>query len=162
MRSRERTQYPRFTQDMEKDMAYKHFSPEPRREADARVAADRGILAIASERKVGYLIHSTRWGTFLRQVYGVPFWSKVNPEGIDEAQVFAGAESAQQILRTLQIGHDCELRRVDVHHTADTASIDDCVAAGIPRWDPSSLSSGAPADNSSTPGTLDGPPAQYH
>jgi hypothetical protein len=129
----------------------------------ARLASEQGILAIASERKVGYVIHSDRWGTFLREDFGIPFWSNVNPEGIDEAQLFPDTEAAQRTL--VAIGYpaeECQFRRVDVYHTATTASIDDCVAAGVPRWNPSTLHVGAPADDSGTWGTLGAPPVDYH
>ena len=53
----------------------------------ARLASEQGFLAIASERKVGYVIHSARCGTLLRQDYGIPFWSDFNPAGLDDAQV---------------------------------------------------------------------------
>jgi hypothetical protein len=47
-------------------------------------------------------------------------------------------------------------------HTATTASIDECAATGIPRWDPSTLNCGLPADDSATWGTLGAPPVDYH
>jgi hypothetical protein len=53
----------------------------------------------------------------------------------------------------------CEFRRVDVYHTGTAASIDDCAAAGIPRWNPSTINGGSPADDSATWGTLGSPPA---
>jgi hypothetical protein len=98
----------------------------------------------------------------LREDYGVPFWSNVNPEGIDEAQFFPDVESAQRMLKLKGFAFDeCQLKRVDVYHTATAASIEDCIAAGIPRWDPSTVHVGAPADDSGTWGSL-APPSDYH
>ena len=129
----------------------------------ARSASEQGFLAIASERKVGYVIHSARCGTLLREDYGIPFWSAFNPAGLDDAQVFPDVETAQRTLLMIKFPQDeCEFRRVDVYHTATTASIDDCAAAGIPRWDPSTANGGSPADDSATWGTLGSPPADYH
>ncbi|QCP53892.1 hypothetical protein FAZ95_33395 [Trinickia violacea] len=128
----------------------------------ARLADEQGLLAAVSERKVAYVIHSPKWGVFLRELYGVPFWSGVNPEGFDGATIFADAASAREVLDTQLPGHDCVLHRVDVHHAAQTASIEDCAAAGLPRWDPRCTTSGAPADDSGTCGVLGEPPATYH
>jgi len=130
-----------------------------------RLARIRGLLALASSRKVGYVLHSSRYGIFLRCELGAPFWSGVIPAGIDEAQVFADVESAQKGMDALMLptGHDCELRRVEVHHTATTATINDCVVSGLPPWNPSMNTNGGPADDSGTPGTLEGPPpSSYH
>jgi hypothetical protein len=62
----------------------------------ARAAAEQGFLAIASERKVGYVMHSDRFGTLLREDYGITFQSNFNPAGLDDAQVFPDVESAQR------------------------------------------------------------------
>lgn len=79
------------------------------------------------------------------------FWSNVNPEGIDEAQLFPDIEAAQRTLEVTGIhSEECQFLRVDVYHTATTASMDNCAAAGIPRWDPSTPHVGAPADDSGT------------
>ena len=129
----------------------------------ARSASEQGFLTVASERMVGYVIHSARCGTLLREDYGIAFWSDFNPAGLDDAQVFPDAETAQRTLSMIKFPQDeCEFRRVDVYHTATTASIDDCAAAGIPRWDPSTMNCGSPADDSATWGTLGSPPADYH
>jgi hypothetical protein len=128
----------------------------------ARSASEQGFLAIASERRVGYVIHSARCGTLLREDYGIPFLSAFNPAGLDDAQVFPDVETAQRTLMMIQFPQDeCEFRRVDVYHTATTASIDDCAVPGIPRWDPSTVNGGSPADDSATWGTLGSPPAGY-
>ncbi|OTP78500.1 helix-turn-helix transcriptional regulator [Caballeronia sordidicola] len=100
-----------------------------------RIAGERALLAAASERKVGYVLHSARWGVFLRFEMSVPFWSS-NPQGIDDAQVFADAEAAARAFNSLPPGHDAKLHRVEVFHTADTATIQDCVDAGLPSWTP--------------------------
>ena len=129
----------------------------------ACLASEQGFLAIASERKVGYVIHSARCGTLLREDYGIPFWSDFNPAGLDDAQVFPDIESAKRTLEVIRFPQgECEFRRIDVYHTATTASIDECAAAGIPRWDPSTLNCGLPADDSATWGTLGSPPVDYH
>ncbi|WP_207003954.1 autoinducer binding domain-containing protein [Trinickia mobilis] len=128
----------------------------------ARLADEMGLLAAGSERKVAYVVHSPRWGTFLGEILGVPFWSNVNPEGLERAAIFADVLTAREVLDSQLPGHDCVLHRVDVHHAAQTASIDDCVAAGLPGWAPGCTNSGAPADDSGTVGVLGAPPATYH
>lgn len=129
----------------------------------ARLASLQGLLAIASERKVGYVIYHDRWGTFLREDCGIPFWSNVNPEGIDEAQIFPDIETAQRALGSSSHGvQQCQFRRVDVYHTATTVSIAECAAAGIPRWDPSTTRVNSPPDASATWSALKGPPKDYH
>lgn len=127
-----------------------------------KIAAERGLLAVASERKVAYVVHSPQYGVFLREDYGCLFFSRVNPEDLDEAELFPDAESAQRILNMMPSNHDCKLHRVDVHHTATTASIDDCINAGLSGWEPTSIHTGAPPDDSATPGALGVGPVSYH
>ena len=128
----------------------------------AKCAADQGFLALASERLVVYVIHSPKFGMFLGEDLGVQWWSESNPEGLKEAAIFSDAASANRILDMQPSGHDCVLHRIDVHHSAQSASIEDCVAAGLPAWDPCYSSSVAPADDSGTPGAMGQPPASYH
>ncbi|WP_162244428.1 helix-turn-helix transcriptional regulator [Burkholderia sp. Leaf177] len=130
-----------------------------------RLAAARNLLPIASNRKVAYVLHSPVYGIFLGCDHSVPFWSGVMPSGMDEAAVFADIESAEAALSELGLphGHDIELKRVDIHQAAQTATINDCLRAGLPAWDPLVQTSGAPADDSATPGEIEeGPPPSYH
>jgi alkylhydroperoxidase/carboxymuconolactone decarboxylase family protein YurZ len=68
----------------------------------ARSASEQEFLAIASERKVGYVMHSDRFGTLLREDYGITFQSNFNPAGLDDAQVFPDVESAQRKLEVIK------------------------------------------------------------
>jgi hypothetical protein len=84
---------------------------------------------------------------------------------MDEAVVFSDIESAESALSDLSLvrGHDVELKRVDIHQAAQTATISDCVRAGLPAWDPMVQTSGAPPDDSATPGDIDdSSPPLYH
>jgi DNA-binding CsgD family transcriptional regulator len=128
----------------------------------AKFAAEQGFLALASERKVVYVIHSPTFGIFLGEDLGVQWWSESNPEGLKEAAIFPDAASANRILDLQPRGHDCVLHRIDLHHAAQTASVEDCVRAGLHAWDPCCSNSGAPADDSGTPGTMGRSPASYH
>ena len=119
----------------------------------AKVAEERGLLAAASDRKVAYVVYSPRWGVFLREDFGIPFWSGLNPQGLDTAQLFPDAASARRVFDAQPAGHDCELRRVEVHFSARNASIVDCVAAGLPAWNPSTVHDNSPADDSATWGS---------
>jgi hypothetical protein len=122
-----------------------------------RLARARNLLPIASTRKVAYVLHSAVYGIYLGSDHGVPFWSGIMPSGMDEAAVFADIELAESALSDLKLphGHDVELKRVDIHQAAQTATITDCVRAGLPGWDPLVQTSGGPPDDSATPGSLD-------
>jgi DNA-binding CsgD family transcriptional regulator len=130
-----------------------------------RLAGARNLLPIASARKVAYVLHSPVYGIYLGSDHNVPFWSGIMPSGMDEAVVFSDIESAEAALTDLSLvrGHDVELKRVDIHQAAQTATINDCVRAGLPAWDPIVQTSGAPPDDSATPGDLnDSSPPLYH
>jgi hypothetical protein len=113
-----------------------------------------------SMTKIGYVAYRPRYGIFLCIELGCPFWSYM-PQGIAEAQVFPDVASARKLLNSQPWGEEMELHRVDIHHTAQTATIQECVKAGLPAWDPTSAVSGVPGDDSGTWGTLDGPPIKY-
>ncbi|OTP70398.1 hypothetical protein PAMC26510_25730 [Caballeronia sordidicola] len=129
-----------------------------------RLAGARNLLPIASARKVAYVLHSPVYGIYLGSDHSVPFWSGIMPSGMDEAVVFADIESAEAALSDLKLphGHDVKLVRVDIHQAAQTATINDCLRAGLPAWDPLAQTSGGPADDSATPGKLDEVPAKYY
>jgi DNA-binding CsgD family transcriptional regulator len=130
-----------------------------------QVARARGLLPIASARKVAYVLHSAVYGTYLGTDHTVPFWSGIMPSGLDEAVVFPDLESAEAALSALNLvrGHDVQFKRVDIHQAAQTATISDCVRAGLPMWDPLMETSGTPPDDSATPGVIGGgPPRSYH
>ncbi|WP_086381998.1 helix-turn-helix transcriptional regulator [Caballeronia sordidicola] len=130
-----------------------------------RLASARNLLPIASTRKVAYVLHSPIYGIYLGSDHSVPFWSGIMPSGMDEAVVFEDIESAEAALLELRLpqGHDVKLQRVDIHQAARTATINDCLRAGLPAWDPLMQTSGGPADDSATPGNLtEVPPSFYH
>lgn len=127
----------------------------------AAIAYRNGFLAIASARKIAYVIYSSQYGIYLCTLWNYPCWSKIEPSEIYDAQAFPDEESAQQFLDSLNIpsGHDCVLRRVDVHHSAWSATIKDCADAGLPAWNPTTpTTSGHSPDNLGTPaGVLESP-----
>ncbi len=127
-------------------------------------ARERNLLASASERKVCYVVYSRRYGVFLRRegsLGTMQFWSS-SPYEIDDAETFPDAQAAQRFIDTLETGFDAAFHRVEVHYSSHKATVADCVASGLPGWAPHPLDSGAPADDSSTWGTLDDDPAEYH
>jgi DNA-binding CsgD family transcriptional regulator len=128
-----------------------------------RIAGERGLLAYVSERKVCYVVYSPKYGVFLRRegsLGTMQFWSS-SPYEIDDAEIFPDAQSAQSFIDSLEPGFVAAFHRVEVHYMAQTASIAECVASGLPAWDPGSLTSGAPPDDSGTWGDLNEPPSTY-
>jgi len=128
-----------------------------------RIAGERCLLANVSERKVCYVVYSPKYGIFLRRegsLGTMQFWSS-SPYEIDDAEIFPDAKSAQCFIDSLGPGFVAAFHRVEVHYMARTASIAECVASGLPTWDPGSLTSGAPPDDSGTWGELNEPRSTY-
>jgi len=81
---------------------------------------------------------------------------------IDDAEIFPHAPPAQTFIDSLQPGFEAAFHRVEVHYMAQTASIAECVASGLPAWEPVPLTSGAPTDDSGTWGDLNEPPSNNY
>ncbi|WP_186184681.1 autoinducer binding domain-containing protein [Burkholderia gladioli] len=120
-----------------------------------REAEKHNLLMAIGERKVAYIVYSETYGIFLREEYGAQFWSQLNPSGIDRAQIFKDPEAARHYFQPRGGSAAYAMRRVDVHHTASVATRQECLAAGLPGWEPGHLSSEGPSDDSGTWGALD-------
>ncbi|QIE30481.1 autoinducer binding domain-containing protein [Caballeronia sp. SBC2] len=102
-----------------------------------KIADDQGLLTVVSDRKVAYVIYSESRGIFLRADHGCPFFSKMLAGDLQEAQIFDDRASARELIdRVMPNQKDVvQLRRVDVHCFATTATKEECVAAGMPAWE---------------------------
>lgn len=104
-----------------------------------RLAGEQGLLPVVSDRKVAYIMYSPVSGVFLREDYSCPFFSKMIPGELEEAQIFDDIASAQEVIDRIMPNQKglIQFRRVDVHCFATTATRDECVAAGLPSWESS-------------------------
>jgi hypothetical protein len=83
-----------------------------------------------------YVLWSSEEGVYLGSFMGMGFWSKLDPVGQDHACTFESREKAIEYSETWdsQIAglNTREVRCGDSHY----ANIEECVNAGLPRWDP--------------------------
>jgi len=102
-----------------------------------RIASAQGLLPIVSDRKVAYIMYSTTHGVFLREDCNCPFFSKMIPGELEEAQIFDDVASANEVIDRVMPNQKglLQFRRVDVHCFATTATREECVAAGVPSWE---------------------------
>ena len=84
-----------------------------------------------------YALYTEDKGIFLGMCLGLGFWSKLYPAGQDHAPTCLTRESAELMRKDLQLPQDTT--RILMLHTKDStyATIEECVAAGVERWDPS-------------------------
>jgi DNA-binding CsgD family transcriptional regulator len=118
-----------------------------------RIAGEYGLLALASERKIGYVAFRPKYGIFLCEDFGCPVWSYMS-QGVNDAHVFPDATAARKFMNRQPWGTEAELYRVEIHHLAKTATIEECVKVGLPAWDVWPLTSEGLPDDSSTWGSL--------
>lgn len=85
------------------------------------------------------LIFHPEDGIFLGSCLGLGFWSRLDPVGQDCAVTFETEGQAREHLAgsSLTPEHLAQLRYVEVKPDMGVyASIDACVAAGLPAWNP--------------------------
>jgi hypothetical protein len=85
-----------------------------------------------------FVLYSESLGVYLGSFMGLGFWSKLDPAGQPGAVTLPSEEEASAFVATWE-GHEppADLRAVAVLVVApDRATIAECVAAGLPAWDP--------------------------
>ncbi|CAH2803817.1 MAG: hypothetical protein CBHOC_4268 [uncultured Caballeronia sp.] len=89
---------------------------------------------------MAYVLYSPTHGVFLRADCNCPFFSKMLPDELEEAQIFDGVASASEMIERVMPNQKSllEFRRVDIHCFATTATREECVAAGLPSLESNS------------------------
>ena len=84
-----------------------------------------------------YVLFSEEKGVYLGSFAGLGFWTKVDTVGQDFAVAFDTPEEGAEWMQSWETPVP-DAKPVRVTLTADRAyaSIDECVAAGLPRWTP--------------------------
>ena len=93
-------------------------------------------LGSATQR---YLIADPEMGIYVGNCMGLGFWTKSDPAGQDSAVTFPSSFEAEAHMATWDCGRPGAAWIVPVTVSGkddNYASIDECVAAGFPRWDP--------------------------
>lgn len=84
-----------------------------------------------------FVIYSHDLGVYLGNFLGLGFWSKVDPVGQPSACTFDSEQQIREHVATWDGGSPPTWRAVPVEVDPDGyATIAQCVAAGLPGWDP--------------------------
>lgn len=83
-----------------------------------------------------YVLYSEEWGVFVGEALGMGFWSKADPVGQTEVVVFEDPAEADPLIGLSTFTTKPRLVEVQVENPR-YATIAECVAAGLPAWDPS-------------------------
>lgn len=122
---------------------------------EAIAVADKlDILTAMAERKVAYIVFRKGFGIFLADEFGVKYWSQFNPSGIDRAKIFKDPIDARLSLGISDRNDEYSMGRVDVHATATSATVAECLLAGLPGWEPGEVHDDGPPDESGTWSTI--------
>lgn len=88
-----------------------------------------------------FVLYVEEWGVYVGEFLGLGFWSKIDPVGQPCAVAFDTIDDAVAYVHTWK-DRPPAYRTIEVHtRKPDRASIEECVAAGIPAWeaDPEAL-----------------------
>ena len=98
----------------------------------------RPVVAVEVEPQTQrFVLYSERDGVYLGNALGLCLFTKVDPAGQEAAVTFASAEAALAHKKTMKTPPlDLEPRVVLVGAPKRYATVDECVAAGLPEWDP--------------------------
>ncbi len=85
-----------------------------------------------------YLVYSESQGIYLGSALGMDFWSNMNPIGQDAAFTFPTEQDASGLVDDYRKRDwATDLRIVAVQPAGNQyATIAECVAVGLPGWDP--------------------------
>lgn len=84
------------------------------------------------------VIYNEEEGIYLGECMGLGFWSKMDPCGQEAACLFESEEEMRKYIESWnesEFKHN-EFKFVPVEAKGDYATIEECVAAGLPAWDP--------------------------
>lgn len=97
-----------------------------------------------------------RDGVFLGEAMGLGFWSKLDPVGQDAAPTFTSVTEAERFMRSWEGGRPegVVFRAVETDRNGTHASLEACVKAGLPAWDPNAKSLSSIEDETSARGML--------
>lgn len=86
------------------------------------------------------VITHREWGIYLGSCFGMGFWTKLDPVGQDSAVTFSSEREARAIIDIWESKPaPDDIHCAWVSTETGYASIDECVAAGLDRWDPNSI-----------------------
>lgn len=84
-----------------------------------------------------YVLFQKDWGVYLGGFLGLGFWSIIDPVGQDSACVFKVPADVHAHIGTWESKPPDDYQIVKVDTKDDCyATIAECVAAGLPAWDP--------------------------
>lgn len=85
-----------------------------------------------------YVIYKEGLGVYLGHALGLGFWSKLDPVGQDMAVTFETVEATHEHITSWPHQPEgCVIKPINI--AEDTyATIEECMAVGIPKWDPES------------------------
>jgi hypothetical protein len=84
-----------------------------------------------------YVLFQKDWGVYLGGCMGLGFWTKLDPVGQDCACVFKKEADVHAHIGTWETKPPDDYKTVKVETKNDLyATMAECVAAGLPEWDP--------------------------
>jgi hypothetical protein len=84
-----------------------------------------------------YVLFQKDWGIYLGGCMGLGFWTKLDPVGQTAACVFKKAEDVHKHIATWENHPPDDYKVMPVATEHDLyATMEECVAAGLPAWDP--------------------------
>lgn len=83
-----------------------------------------------------YVLYSPKCGIYLGSLLGLGLWSGIDPAGQDSAPTFASFDVAADFASKLGSIEDATPKPVQLYSTSGWATVRECEAAGLPRWDP--------------------------
>jgi len=86
---------------------------------------------------IRYLLYSNDYGIYLGSFLGMGFWSNLDPAGQDEAITFESEKDIIDFMRTWE-SQVPNVKTVSIETSENTyyATIEQCVAIGLPEWNP--------------------------
>lgn len=101
----------------------------------------KALLPLAPSTPQPVVLVSSELGIYLGECMGLGFWSLLDPAGQDAAVTFPNEAAAREHVSTWQ-DQPQDLRCVAVAAGLDGyASVEACVAAGLPAWHPTGSTS---------------------
>lgn len=84
-----------------------------------------------------YLLYSEDYGIYLGSFLGMGFWSSLDSAGQDEAITFESEKFAINFMKTWESQvPDVKIIPIEIREGNWYATIEQCVAIGLPAWNP--------------------------
>lgn len=84
-----------------------------------------------------YVLYSEDYGIYLGSMLGMGFWTNLDPVGQDEAITFENEKVANEFMQTWNSqAPNVQIISINVNDNSIYATIEQCVSAGLPSWNP--------------------------